>query len=228
MATTTDYLTQLQRDKQTLVDNLVSKGVSATSDETFTSLVPKVAEITSGGSESIDEYIVTGSSSSNAIINRIVKLPMIDLSGNYSANKLCYGLVSITEIPEWDTSTVSKFRETFYGCTNLNKIPLLDFSKANDISNLLYGCTKVTILGGFKDLGKEYSASNSANHANLKLDLSPCTLLTHESLMNVINNLYDIKTKGCQVQSLVLGSTNLAKLTEEEIAIATNKGWAVS
>ena len=59
-------------------------------------------------------------------------------------------------------------------------------------------------------------------------DLSSATKLTHESLMNVINNLYDIKTKGCNAQPLVLGSTNLAKLTAEEIAIATNKGWNVS
>jgi len=46
--------------------------------------------------------------------------------------------------------------------------------------------------------------------------------------MNVINNLYDIATKGCNTQQLVLGSTNIAKLTAEEIAIATNKGWTVS
>ena len=46
--------------------------------------------------------------------------------------------------------------------------------------------------------------------------------------MNVINNLYDIATKGCNAQLLYLGSTNLAKLSAEEIAIATNKGWTVS
>lgn len=45
MATTADYLTQLQADKQTLIDNLVAKGVEASNDETFTTLVPKVAEI---------------------------------------------------------------------------------------------------------------------------------------------------------------------------------------
>ncbi|MDD7754008.1 MAG: hypothetical protein PUJ51_05820, partial [Clostridiales bacterium] len=52
--------------------------------------------------------------------------------------------------------------------------------------------------------------------------------LTHDSLMNVINNLYDIKTKGVKPQQLILGSGNLAKLSEEELAIAQNKGWSVS
>lgn len=42
MATTSDYLTQLQEDKKTLVKNLNSLGVDASNDETFTTLVPKV------------------------------------------------------------------------------------------------------------------------------------------------------------------------------------------
>lgn len=50
MATISDYLTQLQTDKQTLIDNLVSKGVNATSEDTFTTLAPKVLDITGGGS----------------------------------------------------------------------------------------------------------------------------------------------------------------------------------
>lgn len=49
MATITDYLTQLQADKQTLIDNLVSKGVNATSEDTFTTLAPKVLDISGGG-----------------------------------------------------------------------------------------------------------------------------------------------------------------------------------
>ena len=48
------------------------------------------------------------------------------------------------------------------------------------------------------------------------------------NLMNIINNLYDIKTKGCQAQRLQLGPTNLAKLTDEEKQIAINKGWNLS
>lgn len=46
MTTTADYLNQLKLDKQTLVSNLVAKGVEATNDETFTSLVVKVLDIT--------------------------------------------------------------------------------------------------------------------------------------------------------------------------------------
>ena len=75
---------------------------------------------------------------------------------------------------------------------------------------------------------KAFLTSQSANYYAYTINLSECTLLTHDSLMNVINKLYDIATSGCNTQSLTLGSTNLAKLTAEEIAIATNKGWTVS
>ena len=48
--TTADYLTQLQNDREDLVDNLEAKGITGLSgDETFTELVPQVLNIPSGG-----------------------------------------------------------------------------------------------------------------------------------------------------------------------------------
>lgn len=49
MATTTDYLNKLVTQKNTLADNLVTKGVTATHDETLETLVPKVLQISGGG-----------------------------------------------------------------------------------------------------------------------------------------------------------------------------------
>ena len=47
MASMTDYLNKLVSQKNTLVDNLVTKGVAATHDETLETLVPKVLDISS-------------------------------------------------------------------------------------------------------------------------------------------------------------------------------------
>lgn len=55
------------------------------------------------------------------------------------------------------------------------------------------------------------------------LDLSPCPL-DHESLLAFVNCLVD-KTGVTGTWSATLGSTNLAKLTEDEKTIATGKGW---
>lgn len=52
MPTIAEQLTQLQTDKQTLVNNLMSKGVTADNSETFTTLVPKVLDIPAGGGDS--------------------------------------------------------------------------------------------------------------------------------------------------------------------------------
>ena len=49
MATTADYLNKLVEQKNALADNLVTKGVTATHDETLETLVPKVLDISGGG-----------------------------------------------------------------------------------------------------------------------------------------------------------------------------------
>ena len=48
MATTADYLNKLIIQKNALADNLITKGIDATHNETLETLVPKVLDITSG------------------------------------------------------------------------------------------------------------------------------------------------------------------------------------
>lgn len=112
----------------------------------------------------------------------------------------------------------------FFQCKNLTTIPQLDTSKMTDIDYAFIGCSSLVNFGGLLNIGQAYLTTASANYSKYKYDLSSCTNLTHDSLMNVINNLYDIATAGVQSQQLVLGSKNIAKLTAEEIAIATEKG----
>lgn len=139
----------------------------------------------------------------------------------YSGNRLKY-------VQGFDTSNVIYMNSMFQYSQNLITVPKLNASKVVNITNMFGNCSNLTNLGGLENLGQAYDTTKSANYSSYKLDLSYSKKLTHDSLMNVINNLYDIKTKGCNTQSLVLGSTNLEKLTSEEIAIATNKGWNVS
>ncbi len=134
---------------------------------------------------------------------------------------------SITEIPELNTSNVKDMSRVFWQCTSLTTVPMLDASKVFDVYNIFKDCPSLTTLGGLKNIGMSYNTSQNANDYRYTLNLSDSPLLTHDSLMNVINNLYDIKSKGVKTQTLQLGDTNKAKLTAEEIAIATNKGWNV-
>ena len=139
----------------------------------------------------------------------------------YSSNYLKY-------VQGFDTSNVTSMYSMFQYCQSLVTVPKLNASKVVMVSNMFGNCNNLTNLGGLENLGQAYDTTKSANYSSYTLDLSGSNKLTHDSLMNVINNLYDIKSKGCNPQSLVLGSTNLAKLSSEEVAIATEKGWNVS
>lgn len=118
--------------------------------------------------------------------------------------------------------------------TNANNIILTGSAdKLKNVSGAFF-CQNLTDFTGIVNLGKAYT-QKSANYSDYKLSLNFCNRLTHDSLMNVINGLYDLNltynvAEGgtLYTQQLVLGSTNLAKLTDDEIAIATNKGWTVS
>jgi len=137
----------------------------------------------------------------------------------------------IKKIPIIDTKKWSNFSGGFSNFRCLVSMPELDFSNATEIGNMLDGDTNLVNLGGFKNLGKSYKTSFSAETSSYRLVLSHCTKLTEESLINVLTKLYDIKTAGCKSQTVLLGSTNLAKLTSDAgkaaLAQAQLYGWNV-
>lgn len=77
MATTAEYLNKLVEQKNTLADNLVTKGISASHDETLETLVPKVLEISGGGGD--DTMDVINSFPDNPIDNKPYLYPNSDI-----------------------------------------------------------------------------------------------------------------------------------------------------
>lgn len=174
-----------------------------------------------------------------AMFSNCGSLQTLDLS-NFDTSKVtgmsnmfyyCQSLKTL-DLSNFDTSKVTTFYQTFYRCEKIVSIPKLNASGSTNVSFFAYDCKALTDFGGLENLGQAYSTTASANNYNYKLDLSTCTALTEQSLINVLTNLYDIKTKGCKTQQVILGSTNLAKLTSEEgqsaLAQATAYGWTVS
>ena len=155
------------------------------------------------------------------------QIPLLNTKSCNLMQEMFSGCSSITEIPELDTSNVISMWYMFFKCTSLTTVPMLDASKIINVYNMFNNCSSLVTLGGLKNLGMSYPTNWIENVSEATLNLSDSPLLTHDSLMNVINNLYDIKSKGVKPQTLQLGNTNKAKLTAEEIAIATNKGWDV-
>ena len=151
---------------------------------------------------------------------KLQSIPLLDttnVTSMYSMFSLC---ASLQSIPELNTSNVTSMDSMFYSCTSLQSIPLLDCGKVTNMNTFFSYSTinTLTDLGGFKDL--------KISVTSYFLDKAPN--LTIESLMNVINNLYDLTGNGLSGQSLKIGSTNLNKLTGEQIAVATAKGWTLT
>lgn len=176
------------------------------------------------------KFIVTATNCNNMFEGYHAIMPSKNELNLNGVKTMSYGFArcSINQIIDYDFSTLEDVEYIFLNMYQLKKIPLIDFGSVKNIQGALNGVSYITDIEGFKDLGKAYETTESTNNSYYRLNLSYCNDLTHDSLMNVINNLYDIKTKGCKTQQLILGSKNIAKLTSEEIAIATNKGFNVS
>ena len=162
----------------------------------------------------------------------LTTIPQLDTSNVFRMSYMFGSCTNLTTIPQIDTSNVTIMDYTFYNCSNLTTIPQLNGEKLTDIVSAFNGCKSLENFNGIINLGQAYSTSTSANSNYYKLILSDSTKLTEQSIINILNNLYDIATKGCKTQSVVLGSTNLAKLTSEEgqqaLASAQSKGWTIS
>ena len=152
--------------------------------------------------------------------NAIVKI-QVDTSNVTDMGYMFDGCKSLKTIIQLDTSNVTNMNSMFYGCEKLTSIPLLDCGKIANKYGLQYisdGCKSLTDLGGFKDLKFSITYGFLEDSPNL----------TTESLMNVINNLYDLTANGLSGETLKFGTTNLNKLTSDQIAVATNKGWTLT
>ncbi|MDD7756079.1 MAG: BspA family leucine-rich repeat surface protein [Clostridiales bacterium] len=159
---------------------------------------------------------------------KLTEIPLFDTRNVTNMSDLFYDCRKLQEIPALNTSNATNVNEMFMSCTNLKTVPQLNFSKVTNVSRIFYYMRSIVNLGGFLNLGNAYAPNQSANNSFYTLDLSTQDNITHDSLMNVINNLYDIATKGVKTQQLVLGSTNISKLSAEELQICTERGWSVS
>ena len=155
----------------------------------------------------------------------LTSIPQLDTSKVTTMSNMLESCKNLPTIPQLDTSNVTSMDSMFRYCSILTTIPQLDCSKVTSIGMFGYGGnTSIVNLGGFKNLGMQKSVSNTSGNYFLYAS----SKLTHESIMNVINNLYDRKSAGYSVLTLKLHANTLTLLSDEEKAIATNKGWTLA
>ena len=135
-------------------------------------------------------------------------------NGYIPVDKETFYNANISHLPK--LSVGNQLNETFYNCKELVTIEEL-YMKDNTNGHFspFYGCNKlenVLFTGVIKGTG---------------INLSSSTKISHDSIISLLNTLYDYSGT-TTTRKLTLGTTNLAKLSDEEKAIATDKGWTLA
>ena len=127
-------------------------------------------------------------------------------------NSCCMVNINV-DVSNW-TAITRMFAQT-YSNSYMDNITIKMGSKLASVINMFQNCKASNI-----------TFTEDSVIACRGLDFSSCPL-THDSLMSIVNALQDKASLGT-TGTITLGTTNLAKLTDGEKAIATQKGWTLA
>ena len=140
-----------------------------------------------------------------------------------------------------DTSQCTIMTQMFSYAIKITRVGVIHTEKAPSLVMMFYAADRLVTIDKLilKDDGSQnldnafhnakalenIAIEGKIGHSGLSLGAAP--KLTHESLMSIVNALYDFSATG-GTHTATFGATNLAKLTDAEKAIATQKGWTLA
>lgn len=133
-----------------------------------------------------------------------------------AVNSAMFAMSSLVEIYDMGLCAMNSYLNAFYKCETIKKIPVLRTHKGTTFSGTFYETFALEDITFEGVIGQNLNVSYS-------------TKLSRESLINIIDCLYDYASDGdTAIHKLNLGSANLDKLSDDEQQIATDKGWTLS
>lgn len=174
-------------------------------------------------------------------------LPEMNTSGVTSAIGTFFGCSTVTEIPEYNFSSL-QFADKLFNTTGISTIPQFEFNNVLSANGMFDNCDNLTSLpqlnfmnlqGSFfmntynyeyigegytmlTDIGGFlYGHTEGANY----LDLKSLTALTTDSITNVVNCIAD--RSSMSTGTLVFDSKLSGSITEENYSTATAKNWTI-
>ena len=217
----TDKLNELINAKADMKAAIESKGVEVTGG--LSTYADAIRNIESGG----DAGTWKISNNIKFSHSQFTSIPAIIDTSNVTDAWFLFGYCSnLNTVRAINTSKMTDWWYMFFGSNDIDYVDELDASNVFSIAYMFgnttdYACA-VTDLKGFTNLGKPIHLTG------FNTFLYGCYNLTRESLINVFNKLYDRKSAGYSVVNIKLHYDALKRLTSDDIAIATNKGWTVS
>lgn len=232
-----------------LAETLTSKGVTATADETTTALVNKVADITSGD-DSLLKELISGTNTSMIVPEGVENVAGFNI--NWKSFTSVYFPDSVKKYDEYLfynskniksvklSSNANLTEAMFKVCPNIEEIYVpegiteIKRYAFNDCTSLktVYLPNTITVIGRTSwrnifenDTVLEFLTLGNGFNADY-LNVSWSDKFSRETILQWLNALAD--RTGQAAYKLTIGATNLAKLTEQDILIATNKNWTLS
>lgn len=142
--------------------------------------------------------------------NALETAPEMNTSNVTNMTKMFYSCNKLTTVPLYDTSKVTRMEEMFWLCSDLQTVPAFDCTNVTNMNNIFSSCRSLKSI--------------LMTNIGVSLNISASTLFEREDLVLILNNLKTVTT----TKTLTMGATNLAKLTDSDKAIATNKGWTLA
>ena len=139
-----------------------------------------------------------------------------NVTNMYGMFNRCSSLNSL-DVSHFDTSNVTDMALMFYGCNKLTSLDLSGWNLSNVtyMINMFYRCMSLETI---KCDGLQLPDINM-----LYISFDSCSKLTVDSIVGLLNAL----PQSTHNYSFQIGQTNIDKLSDDQKAIATNKGWTL-
>lgn len=164
----------------------------------------------------------------------LTTIPQLNTSKVTDMYQIFYSCRSLTTVPQLNTSNVTDMGSMFCNCNSLTAVPLLDTSKVKTMSQMFWHCNNLQTVPAFDcsnvtNMNNIFASCSSLKsilmtNIGVSLNISSSTLFERSDLLVILNNLKTVTS----TKVLTMGATNLAKLTDEDKLIATNKGWTLA
>ena len=237
MSTLVENVAKVTAAHAALKEAISAKGVAVPDSAKLTDMPALVEQISTEPVPTNSRAIFANDTSATIVVPNMMVVDMISIVNLSFLFSGCTSLTSLT-LPNGFGQNATNISNCFNGCYKLPTLTLPDgfgqnatntggcFSQcfvlqtltlpngfgqnATNISNCFSGCTALTDISGSPNF-------------KVSLSLSDCKNLTHDSVIVVINGLQTVTG-----QTLTLGSTNLAKLSDAEKKMASDKGWTLA
>ena len=140
----------------------------------------------------------------------------------------CHNQTSKVVFKDFDTSAVTNMSSMFGSCSNLTTLDLSNFdtSAVTNMGDMFSNCRNLTTIIGTHTLEEVQEGTIKAMKGmKVSLDLSSSPNLERASILALFYGLADLT--GNTKQTISLHATAKARLTAEDIKIATDKNWDV-